>query len=182
VTTVIAASQPAGLLTPNGTFVAELIAFILMILILGKYAYPRIIAAATDREKKIEAGLRAAQESEERLAKVQEQVEKTLEEARAQARDILNRSHHGATADAAEVLAKARADAEALIERARGEIGAERDRAIQDLRAEVANMVVEATQVVLGAAIDAKSHERLIDEALQKVGNNPAAAAKADKN
>ena len=62
-TTVIAASQPAGLLTPNGTFVAELIAFILMILILGKYAYPRIIAAATDRENKIEAGLRAAQEA-----------------------------------------------------------------------------------------------------------------------
>ena len=85
--------QPAGLLTPNGTFFAELIAFILMILILGKWAYPRIIKAATERENKIEAGLRAAQEAEERLAKVQVQVEKTLEEARAQAREILNRSH-----------------------------------------------------------------------------------------
>src|ERR1700692_974555 len=99
-TTVIAAApQPAGLLTPNGTFVAEVIAFILMILILGRYAYPRIIAAATERDKKIEAGLRAAQESEERLAKVQEQVEKTLDEARAQARDILNRSHGEATTE-----------------------------------------------------------------------------------
>ncbi|MFZ0130444.1 MAG: F0F1 ATP synthase subunit B [Candidatus Dormiibacterota bacterium] len=176
------ASQPAELLTPNGTFFAELIAFILMILVLGRWVYPRIIAAATERESKIEAGLRAAQEAEERLAKVQEQVEKTLDEARAQAREILNRSHQGAAADAAEVIAKARAEAEALIDRARGEIGAERDRAIQDLRAEVANMVVEATQVVLGAAIDAKAHERLIDEALQKVGTNPAAAAKADKN
>jgi F-type H+-transporting ATPase subunit b len=172
----------AGLLTPNGTFFAELIAFILMILVLGRWVYPRIIAAATERESKIEAGLRMAQEAEERLAKVQEQVEKTLEEARAQAREILNRSHQGATADAVEVLNKAKADAEALIERARGEIGAERDRAIQDLRAEVATMVVEATQIVLGAAIDAKSHERLIDEALQKVGTNPTAAAKANKN
>jgi F-type H+-transporting ATPase subunit b len=172
----------AGLLTPNGTFFAELIAFILMILVLGRWVYPRIIAAATERESKIEAGLRMAQEAEERLAKVQEQVEKTLEEARAQAREILNRSHQGATADAVEVLNKAKADAEALIERARGEIGAERDRAIQDLRAEVATMVVEATQIVLGAAIDAKSHERLIDEALQKVGTNPTAATKADKN
>ena len=87
------ASQPAGLLTPNGTFFAELIAFILMILVLGRWVYPRIIAAATERESKIEAGLRMAQEAEERLAKVQEQVEKTLEEARTQARDILNRSH-----------------------------------------------------------------------------------------
>lgn len=177
---IAAAPQPAGLLTPNGTFVAELIAFILMILILGKYAYPRIIQAATERENKIEAGLRAAAEAEERLAKVHVQVEQTLEEARAQARDILNRAHQEATADAADVLAKARADAEVQIEHARTEIGAERDRAVQDLRAEVAKMVISASERVLGAAIDSKTHQRLIDDALTKVGDNPG--TKADQN
>ena len=173
------ASQPAGLLTPNGTFFAELIAFILMILILGRYAYPRIIKAATEREDKIEAGLRAAQEAEERLSKVQAQVEQTLEEARAQAREIINRSHGEATAEAAEVIAKAKADAEALIERARTEIGGERDRAIQDLRTEVSSLVVAATQRLLGETIDAKAHQRLIEQALTKV-DNPG--AKAEKN
>jgi F-type H+-transporting ATPase subunit b len=177
---MVIASQPAGLLTPNGTFFAELIAFILMILILGRYAYPRIIKAATEREDKIEAGLRAAQEAEDRLSKVQAQVEQTLEEARAQARDILTRSHGEATADAAEVLAKARADAEALLERARTEIGGERDRAIQDLRAEVASLVISASERVLGAAIDSKTHQRLIDDALRQVGDGPG--AKADQN
>ena len=167
----------AGLLTPNGTFFAELIAFILMILVLGRWVYPRIIKAATEREGKIEAGLRAAQEAEDRLSKVQAQVEQTLEDARAQARDILTRSHGEATAEATEVIAKARTDAEALIERARGEIGGERDRAIQDLRAEVSSLVVAATQRLLGETIDAKAHQRLIDEALTKVGDNPAAKA-----
>ena len=170
----------AGLLTPNGTFFAELIAFILMILVLGRWVYPRIIKAATEREGKIEAGLRAAQEAEERLSKVQAQVEQTLEEARAQARDILGRSHGEATAEGAEVLAKARADAEALIERARNEIGGERDRAIQDLRSEVSSLVVAATQRLLGETIDAKAHQRLIDEALTKVGDKPA--SKAEQN
>jgi F-type H+-transporting ATPase subunit b len=174
------ASPDAGLLTPNGTFFAELIAFVLMILILGKYVYPRIIKAATEREDKIEAGLRAAAESEQRLADAQVKVEQTLEDARTQAREILNRAHQEATADAAEVLAKARADAEAQVERARTEIAAERDRAIQDLRAEVASMVVAATQRVLGSAIDSKAHQRLIDEALQKVGDNPG--TKAEQN
>lgn len=175
-----AAPQPAGLLTPNGTFFAELIAFILMILILGKWAYPAIIKAATDRENKIEAGLKAAAESEERLANVRVEVEQKLEEARTQARDILNRAHQEATADTAEVLAKARRDSEALIERARTEIAGERDRASQDLRAEVANMVISAAEGVLGSAIDDKTHQRLIDGALQKVGDNPG--AKADQN
>ncbi len=174
---MVLSSPDAGLLTPNGTFFAELIAFILMILILGKWAYPRIIKAATERESKIEAGLRAAQEAEERLSKVQVQVERTLEEARGQARDILTRSHGEATAEAAEVIAKSRTDAEALIERARTEIGGERDRAIQDLRTEVSSLVVAATQRLLGDTIDAKTHQRLIDEALTKVGDNPAAKA-----
>jgi F-type H+-transporting ATPase subunit b len=179
VTTVIA-SDPSGLLTPNGTFFAELIAFILMILILGRYVYPRIIKAATEREDKIEAGLMAAAEAEQRLANVQIQVEKTLEEARAQARDILTRSHGEASAEAAEVIAKGRTDAEALIDRARNEISAERDRAIQDLRAEVSSLVVAATQEVLGRVIDTKDHQRLIDDALAKVGDG--AAAKAQQN
>ncbi len=171
------ASPPSGLLTPNGTFFAELIAFILMILILGKWAYPAIIKAATERENKIEAGLKAAAEAEQRLASVQAQVEATLEEARTQAREIINRSHGEASGEAQEVLAKARTDADALIERARTEIGGERDRAIQDLRNEVSNLVVAATQRLLGETIDAKAHQRLIDEALTKVGDNPGAKA-----
>jgi F-type H+-transporting ATPase subunit b len=173
-------ASTSSLLTPNGTFFAELIAFVLMILILGKYAYPRIIKAATEREDKIEAGLRAAAESEQRLASVQAQVEQTLEEARAQAREIITRSHGEATADAAEVIAKAHTDADGLIERARTEISAERDRAIQDLRAEVSSLVVAATQEVLGRVIDGKDHARLIDDALTKVGDS--AAAKAQQN
>jgi F-type H+-transporting ATPase subunit b len=174
---MLLASPDAGLLTPNGTFFAELIAFILMILILGKWAYPAIIKAATEREDKIEAGLRAAQESEDRLSKVQAQVEQTLEEARAQAREIINRSHGEASGEAQEMLAKARTDADALIDRARTEIGGERDRAIQDLRNEVSSLVVAATQRLLGETIDAKAHQRLIDEALTKVGDNPGAKA-----
>jgi F-type H+-transporting ATPase subunit b len=170
-------ASTSGLLDVNGTLIAEVIAFILMVLILAKWVYPPIMRLASERESKIEEGLRAAQEAEERLAKVQVQVEKTLEEARAQAREILNHSHGEATAEAREVLAKARADAEALIDRARTEIGGERDRAIQDLRAEVSSLVIAATQRLLGETIDAKAHQRLIDEALTKVGDNPAEKA-----
>lgn len=161
----------AGLLDFNGTFVAELIAFILMIVILGRYAYPRIMRAALDRERRIEAGLRAAQESEQRLQQVQVEVRKTLDEARAQARDILNRAHGDASTEAQGVLQQAREQAEGQIERARAEIGAERDRAIQELRAEVSALVIEATAKLVGETLDAQKHTRLIDQALERVGD-----------
>ena len=171
---VLGADQTAGLLTPNGTFFAELIAFILMILILGKYAYPRIIKAA-NRARGQDRGRARGRRRSPRSASLRcrSQVEQTLEEARTQARDILNRAHREATAEAEEILAKARADAEARSSVHVPRSARERDRAIQDLRAEVADMVVAASERVLGDAIDAKAHQRLIDEALTKVGDNP---------
>jgi F-type H+-transporting ATPase subunit b len=159
----------AGLLDVNGTLIAEVIAFLLMILILAKWVYPPIMRVATEREQKIEAGVRAAAEAERRLQEVQDQVKETLDEARTHAREIVARAHRDAVIEAQDVLAKAKRDAEAIIEKARLDIGAERDRALQDLRNQVATLVVEATSKVLAESIDAKAHQRLIESALTKV-------------
>lgn len=161
----------ASLLEINATFLVEIIAFVAMLLVLGRWVYPRVIRAAEERQRKIEAGVRAAEEAEKRLASVQEQVAQTLDEARGQARDIIARAHRDAVVEAEEVRIRARADAEALLERAQGEISAERDRAIKELRSEVSTLVVDAAGRIIGEALDAKSHQRLIDEALGKVGS-----------
>src|SRR5438445_4764697 len=161
----------AGLLDVNGTLIAEVIAFLLMVLILGRYVYPLVIKAATQREVKIEEGLRAAEEAEKRLASVQEQVAQTLSEARDQAREIVSRAHKDAVVEAEDVRVKARTDAEALVRRAHADIGAERDRAIQELRSEVGALVVDAASRVIGESLDQKSHQRLIDESLEQLGD-----------
>jgi F-type H+-transporting ATPase subunit b len=180
VVTSLLASPDAGLLTVNGTLIAEIIAFVLMVLILAKWVYPLVIRIAEEREKTITSGLEAAAEAEKRLVSVQEQVGHMLDDARVQAREILSRAHRDAAAEAEEGRAKARTDAETIVEHARTEIGAERDRAIQEIRAEMSGLIVEATQQVLGEAIDAETHRRLIDKALTKVGD--ASASKAQQN
>lgn len=167
-----------GLLDVNGTLIAEAIAFLLMVLILARWVYPRVIQIATAREERIAAGLRAAQEAEQRLQQVQEEVRKTLDEARGQAREILNRANSDASVEAQGVLQQAREQAEAQIERARAEIGSERDRAIQDLRSEVSTLVIAATSKLVGETLDAPKHERLIDEALKGVGGNGSSGAR----
>jgi len=159
----------AGLLDVNGTLIAEVIAFILMVLILAKWVYPPIMRVATQREKQIEDGVRAAEEAKSRLESVQAQVTQTLSEARDQARDITGRAHREAVVEAEEVRTKARGDADAVIQRAQSEIAAERDRAIQDLRNEVGALVVDAASRVIGETLDQGAHQRLIDEALEDV-------------
>lgn len=165
-----------GLLDVNGTLIAEAIAFILMVLILAKWVYPRVIRLATEREQRIEAGLRAAQAAEQRLQEAQEEVRRTLDDARGQAREILNRANSNASGEAQAVLQQAREQAEQQIERARGEIGQERDRAIQELRTEVSQLVIDATAKLVGETLDAQKHARLIDQALDRVGDGGAPA------
>jgi F-type H+-transporting ATPase subunit b len=162
-------ADTSGLLDVNGTFFAELLAFLIMLAILARYAYPPIIRAATARQKQIEDGVRAAQEAERRLREVQKDVEQTLAEARSQARETLNRAHQEAAAEAEELRDRGRKDAEAQVDKARGDIQAEKDRAIQELRAQVSALVVDAAGKVLGAAIDEKAHARLIEESLRQV-------------
>jgi F-type H+-transporting ATPase subunit b len=159
----------AGLLDVNGTLIAEVIAFLLMLWVLAKWAYPPIIRIATEREQKIARALEEAERSRQEAAAAREDITKQLEEARAQAREIIAQAHKAAVTETEELVRKGRREAEAQIERARSEIAAERDKAIQEIRAQVGALVVLAATKVLGEAIDRKAHARLIDESLAEV-------------
>jgi len=159
----------AGLLDINGTFIIEVVAFIVMLLVLAKYAYPPIIRAAESRQKQIEDTLKEAERARAEVKSALATAQGQIDEAKDQAREVVARAQHEAKAQAEEFREKGRHEAETVLERARGEIAAERDRAIRDLRAETGAIAIEAASRILGQAIDAKAHQRLIDETMEKV-------------
>jgi F-type H+-transporting ATPase subunit b len=159
----------ASLLSANGTLIAEAVAFLLMVGVLWRWVYPLVIRMAEQRERAIEAGLQQAQEAEKRLADVRVQVEDLLEEARTQAREIGDRAHRSAAAEADLVRAQARHEAKMFAEQARTDIAAERDRALRELRTQVGALVVAAAARVLGDAMDAEAHRKLIEHSLQSL-------------
>jgi F-type H+-transporting ATPase subunit b len=167
----------ASLLEINVTFVVELIAFVALLLVLARYAYPRIMAAAENRQNQIARALADAERSRQEAATSLEEVSKQIEEARAQARDIIDRAHKAAVAETEEIVRKGRRDAEAQLQHARSEIVTERDKAVQEIRAQVGTLVVAAASRVLGDAIDERTHSRLIDESLAKVESANGAGA-----
>ncbi|GAC1340583.1 MAG: F0F1 ATP synthase subunit B [Candidatus Dormibacteria bacterium] len=157
------------LLDFNATLFFQLLIFLLTAAALWRFAWGPITKLLEARRLTIENGLKAAEESEKRLTVVQEDVRKLLDEARGQAREIVSRAHQEATADAEQVRTRSRREAEAQVERARADIAVERDRALTELRTQVGALVVAAAGQVLGEAIDAKAHSRLIEESLRSV-------------
>jgi F-type H+-transporting ATPase subunit b len=161
----------AGLLDLSLSFVAEVIAFLVMVGILARWVYPRVMAAANQRQRQIaaqlEAAERARQQAEERLREAEGQ----LREARNQASEIIAGANRTADQRRADLLARAEEEARRVVEQARREIDAERQQAIDSVRAEVADLVVAATEKVVGETLDGQRHRRLIEEAIAQVGS-----------
>jgi F-type H+-transporting ATPase subunit b len=159
----------AGLLAVNATLIAEIIVFLLMVAALWRWVYPAVIRVAEERQKAIDTGLQHAAEAEKRLITVRDEVDKILDEARSQAQLILSRAQRDAVAQSEELRGAAREDAEAFTARVRDEIAAERDRALRELRAHVGALVVAAAGRVLGEAVDADAHRRLIESSVAQI-------------
>jgi F-type H+-transporting ATPase subunit b len=161
----------AGLLDLNATFWIELVAFILMLGVLARYVYPRVIEAAEARQKAIAAELEAAeksrQEAEARLA----EAEKNLQAARVSAQEIVAGATRSGEQLRQESKQKAEEEAKRLTQAARKEIEAEREKAIQSVREDVAGLVVAATEKVLGETLDASKHKQLIERAIAEVAS-----------
>ena len=159
----------AGLLDLDLSFVAEVVAFVAMILVLGRWVYPRVMAAAAARQQRIteelEAARRSRAESEARLA----EAEARLAEARTRASEVLAGARGSADHLQAAARQQASEDARRIVEGARGEIEAERVRAIAEARDEMAGLVVTAAERVLDASLTEDQHRQLLDRAIAEV-------------
>ena len=159
----------AGLLDLSLSFLVEIVAFLAMIAILARWVYPRVIAAAEGRQRQIagqlEAAERARKEAEQRL----KDAEAELQKARAQSAEIIEGANRLAEQLRADGRAKAEEDARRIVENARREIEAERQKALDSVRAEVADLVVAATERVIGESLDITRQRQLIERAISEV-------------
>jgi F-type H+-transporting ATPase subunit b len=163
-------TQPANVLTVNATFFIELAAFLLMLAVLWRFAYPAIEKAATARQKMIAEALEnAARERAEAEERLKEAAAK-LEDARAQAQEMIAGAAKSAEQLREELRAKGEEEARRQVDKAVKDIEAARQQAVESVRAQVADIVVLVTEKVVGEVVDAKSHKRLIEKAIEEIG------------
>ena len=162
----------AGLLDLSLSIVVEIIAFVTLILILGRWVYPRVMEAAEGRQRQISEQLAAAersrQEAEQRLG----DAEARLKEARTQAAEIIEGANRSGDQLRGDLRSRAQEEANRIVEGARRDIDAERQKAIDAVRGQVADLVVAATEKVVGETLDDQRHRSLIERAIAQVGDS----------
>jgi F-type H+-transporting ATPase subunit b len=161
------ASGNSWLITPNvGLTIWTLVVFGISLYILNKVAFPRIRQALDDRRQSIADSIDAAERTRREADEVLHEYRERLKEARSQSDEIVHRARQ--TADAHEQEAKAHGQ-EILAEaarRAERDIEAASRRALDDIRKEVADLTIMATEKVTRKTLDESDQRRLVEEAL----------------
>ena len=178
---VLAQEQGGGESNPIFPATNELIwgavAFFILLFLMYRTVWPGVTKAYADRRANIEGKLEEAEkeraEAEEllekykqRLAAAEDETQRILEEARANAERVRK-----------DLLAKAEADAERQLERARQAIRSERDQAIRQLRGEVGTLAIELATRVVGESLDGERQVRLVDRYIDQLGDQTQAGA-----
>ena len=161
----------AGVIDINGTVIVELITFLVMLAILARWVYPEIVRLAEARQRAIAEQLQAAEKARADAEKQLEEARAKLDDARKTAQGVVDAASKSAEQLRQEARAKAEEDAKRIGESARKEIDAERDRAIQSVRSQVASLVVQATEKVIGETLDERSHKALIERSIEEVAS-----------
>jgi F-type H+-transporting ATPase subunit b len=152
-----------------GLMIWTLVLFGFTMWVLSKVAFPKIQEALDKRanaiSESIEAAERQRKESDELLAEYRAR----LAEAREQADDIMARARKSAETAEAEAAAAGRDKREELVEAAKRDIEAETRRSLDQIRQEVADLTVLATERVTRKSLNTDDQKRLVEEALSEV-------------
>jgi F-type H+-transporting ATPase subunit b len=171
---VLAATEEEGggsfLVSPSlGLMIWTLLAFGVTLYLLNKLAFPRIAEALDRRRRAIEDSIEAAQQAKQEADQLLEEYRARLREAREQADDILVRARKAAEGVADETKEQASKQREELLAATRRDIDHETRRALEELRKEVADLTVIATEKITRKSLTEEDHRRLIEEALSEV-------------
>lgn len=136
--------------------------FIGLFLVLKKYAWPAILSATEERERKIALQLEHAENMNVEAQAALEEHKRLLAGAKEDAAALVNEAKIVAQKERETALAKAREDQEQILERAKREIAAERERALAQIRQEAVDLSLAAASRLVEANLDDKANRKLV--------------------
>ncbi len=168
-----AAGEEGGgsfLVSPGlGLMIWTLVLFLFTMWVLSKLAFPKIQEALDRRAKTIAESLDAAERQRKESDELLAEYRGRLAEAREQADDIMARARKAAETAEAEATIAGKEKREDLVNAAKRDIEAETRRSLDQIRNEVADLTVLATEKVTRKSLNADDQRRLVEEALSEV-------------
>jgi F-type H+-transporting ATPase subunit b len=169
-TTTSSSSSGNFLVSPSpGLMIWTLAAFVIALLVLRRVAFPRIGAFLDSRQKAIQDSIDSAERTRVEADNLLAEYRERLREARSQAEEIVTRARATAQEQERESADAARERGAQLLEQAKHDIETATQRALAEIRDEVTNLTILATEKVTRKSLDSADQRRLVEEALAEL-------------
>lgn len=145
------------------------ISFLVVLFILGKFAWKPILGALSERERSIEDALNEAKKARAEIAAMNTQNEELMRAAREEREVLLKDARDIRDREIATAKDKAKAEAEALLNRARTDIRNEKNAAITDMKNQVAELSILVAERILKEKLgDPNAQKALVDKVMSE--------------
>jgi F-type H+-transporting ATPase subunit b len=158
------------LVTPDpGLFIWTIITFLVLVALLGKFAWRPLLAALERREKLIAKAIEDAEKAKADLERVRQDAAKIIADARVEGEAIVTRSRAAADRLGEELRQKAAAEAQGILKKAERDIQLETSRAIEQVRREAVGLSVAIASKILHRNVSAEDNRALIEDSLRQL-------------
>jgi F-type H+-transporting ATPase subunit b len=148
---------------------AQVVNFLVLLFILKRFLYKPLLKVLEERKEKIAESLKQAEEIQETLTKTEEEKEKKLAAATLEARGLIEEATKNANQIIAQAHTKASKDIEEILKKGQEQIKQERLQMQQELRGELADIVVVAMEKVTGKVLKEKDQKELIAKTVKEI-------------
>jgi F-type H+-transporting ATPase subunit b len=162
----------SNFLVPNGTFIVELIGFVIVLGVVARYLLPPVNKALRERQAKISQELAAADQARADAAAAEDERREALEEARRRAREIVELANRSADKTRGDATVQAQEEHDRILANATAEVAQARQRAIEEAASQMGQIVMDVAERVVGREIDADAHRELVNEAIAAVNTD----------
>jgi F-type H+-transporting ATPase subunit b len=152
-------------------FFSQVISFIIVALVLRRFAYKPILAILEERRQRIAEGLLNADKIKQQLAEAEQRHAEILTKANERAQNLIDDARVSAGHIADQKQQEAISAAEQIIAKAREAVAIEREKTMADLKRELGRLVVDTTAKVTGKVLTADDQRRLQEEASRQLAS-----------
>ncbi len=167
------AEEPTGMdliLPEPAELIWGAVAFLIVMFVLNKFAFPKLRETVEAREHQIQGDLEAAESAKTEAQQAKATYDQQIADARGEANRIIEEARRQAEDVRKDLIAKAERDAEQITQRASEQLDAERSRTITELQSTVGDLAIELAEKVVGRALDQGTHRELVDAYIKEVG------------
>jgi len=155
-----------------GLFLWTIFTFLLLLVLLGKFAWKPLLAFLATREETIKTSLENAQTAKKELERLQQESSSIIRKAHGEAESIVSRGWSDAEKVREEMKQKAKTEADAIVKESQRQIELETGRALRQIRSEVADLSIAIASKVIQRNVSKEDNNRLIEDTLKQIDSN----------